>query len=82
MVSSLTRNTYGYLVSHHFVVSSGRVGGLLLGLLVLLLIEKEVLRAVVRSLPQNTRRVFDVVAIPLLLTFAIVVIERFRALGF
>lgn len=82
MVSSLTRNTQGFLASHAFVQTSGVAGGLILGLLVLLLVEKEVLRAVVRSLPPSTRRVFDVAAIPLLLTFAIVVIERFRALGF
>jgi hypothetical protein len=36
----------------------------------------------VRSLPLSTGRVFDVAAMPLLVTFAVVVIERFRALGF
>jgi hypothetical protein len=82
MVSSLTRDTYGFLASHHFVVTSGRIGGLMLALLLVLLVEKEVARAVVRSLPLSTGRVFDVAAMPLLVTFAVVVIERFRALGF
>lgn len=82
MVASLNKNTFGFLVSHQFVLTSGRIGGTILALLVLILVEKEVTRAVVRSLPVTTRRVFDVVAMPLLLTFAVVVIERFRALGF
>ncbi|HYR61837.1 MAG TPA: hypothetical protein VET24_04280 [Actinomycetota bacterium] len=82
MVSSLTRNTSSFLASHQFVMTSGTIGALILGVLILLLVEKEVMRAVVRSLPASTRRVFDVAAMPLLLTFAIVVIERFRALGF
>ncbi|MFN2591407.1 MAG: hypothetical protein ABR532_01035 [Candidatus Dormibacteria bacterium] len=82
MVSSLTRDTYSFLASHHFVVTSGRIGGLLLALLLVLLVEKEVTRAVVRSLPPKTGRVFDIAAMPLLLAFAVVVIERFRALGF
>jgi len=69
MVSSLTKDTYSFLASNHFVVTSGRIGGLILALLLLVLVEKEVTRAVVRSMP-------------LLLTFAVVVIERFRALGF
>jgi hypothetical protein len=82
MVSSLTKDTYSFLASHHFVVTSGRIGGLMLALLLVLLVEKEVARAVVRSLPLSTARVFDVAAMPLLVTFAVVVIERFRALGF
>jgi hypothetical protein len=82
MVSSLTKDTYSFLVSNHFVVTSGRIGGLILALLLLVLVEKEVTRAVVRSLPLSTGRVFDIAAMPLLLTFAVVVIERFRALGF
>jgi hypothetical protein len=82
MVSSFTRDTYSFLTSHHFVVTSGRVGSVILALLLLLLVEKEVTRAVLRSLPPRTGRAFDVVAIPLLLAFAVVVIERFRALGF
>ena len=82
MVSSFTNNTFIYLVTHHFVQTSGRIGALFLLVLVALLVEKEVLRAVVRSLPPSTRRVFDVAAMPLLLTFAVLVIERFRALGF
>jgi hypothetical protein len=82
MVSSLTKDTYGFLASHRFVVTSGWVGGLILAVLILLLVEKEVTRAVVRSLPPSTGRVFDVAAMPLLLTFAVVVVERFRALGF
>ena len=82
MVSSLNKNTFGFLVTHHFVVTSGRVGGLILALLVVVLVEKEVTRAVVRSLPLSTRRAFDVAAMPLLIAFAVIVIERFRALGF
>jgi hypothetical protein len=82
MVSSLTKDTYSFLASHPFVSTSGRMGGLILALLILLLVEKEVTRAVVRSLPASTGRVFGVAAMPLLLTFAVVVIERFRALGF
>jgi hypothetical protein len=82
MVSSVNKNTFGFLVSHQFVVTSGQIGGLILALLLLVLVEKEVTRAVVRSLPVSTRRVFDVIAMPLLITFAVVVVERFRALGF
>lgn len=82
MVSSLTGNTFTFLASRQFAVTSGGIGALLLIALVVLLVEKEVMRAVMRSLPAATRRVFDVAGTPLLLTFAIVVIERFRALGF
>ena len=82
MVSSFTKNTFTYLVTHRFAQTSGHIGALFLLVLVALLVEKEVLRAVVRSLPPGTRRVFDVAAMPLLLAFAVVVIERFRALGF
>ena len=82
MVSSFTKNTLNFLVAHRFATTSSWVGGLLLVVLMLALVEKEVMRAVVRSLPAASRRVFDVAAVPLLLAFAIVVIERFRALGF
>ena len=82
MDSSLTQNTFNYLARHAFAVTSGRIGLLIFILLVALLVEKEVMRAVVRSLPATPRRVFDVAAIPLLLSFAVVVFERFRVLGF
>jgi hypothetical protein len=82
MISSFSNSSFQYLASHRFALSSGILGGLLLGLLIVLLVEKEVLRAVVRSLPATTRRAFDMAALPLLLAFAIVVIERFRTLGF
>src|SRR5438105_4854752 len=78
MVSSLTRDTYSFLASHHFAVTSGRIGGLILALLLLLLVEKEVTRAVVRSLPPTTRRARDQRQ-PLLLALAVACLYRFLA---
>ena len=82
MVSSYTTSTFTYLVTHRFAQTSGHVGALFLLALVVLLAGKEVLAAAVPSLPASTKRIFDVAALPLLLAFAILVVERFRGLGF
>jgi hypothetical protein len=81
MTSSLTHNTAAFLGSHAFGQVSGWVTLIVLALLLVLLLEREVARAAVRTLPATTRRIFDVAAMPLLLTFAIVVIQRFLVLG-
>lgn len=81
MSSAFTRTTLSFLGSHAFVRSSGWVAVVVLALLIILLVEKEAVRAVVRSGPPSARRIFDVAALPLLLTLAIVVIQRFRVIG-
>jgi hypothetical protein len=81
MTSSLTHNTAAFLASHAYGQVSGWVTLIVLALLLVLLVEREVARAAVRTLPVPTRRIFDVAAMPLLLTFAIVVIQRFLVLG-
>lgn len=81
MTSSMTHSTVSFLVSHSFVQVSGWAALMVFTLLTVMLVEREVVRAVVRSLPVSTRRVFDVVALPLLVTFAVLVIERFRIIG-
>jgi hypothetical protein len=82
MVASFTKDSFNFLLGNTFVHTSGWIAGLILVLLCLTLVEKEVMRGVVRTLPVQSRRAFDVAIVPLLLAFAIVVIERFRALGF
>ncbi|HEU5004409.1 MAG TPA: hypothetical protein VFW71_16750 [Actinomycetota bacterium] len=81
MSSALTKTTLTFLGSHSFVRASGWVAVVVLTLLIILLVEKEAVRAVVRSGPPSARRIFDVAALPLLLTLAIVVIQRFRVIG-
>lgn len=81
MTSSLTKNTVNFLQFHAFASVSGWMAVIVMALVILLLVEREVVRAVIRSLPASTRRVFDVAALPILITFAIIVIERFRVLG-
>ena len=82
MVASFNKDSFTFLLRHSFTLTSGWITGLILVLLSLTLIEKEIMRGVVRTLPVQSRRAFDVAIVPLLLAFAIVVIERFRALGF
>ncbi|MGH2719454.1 MAG: hypothetical protein ACRDJU_12875 [Actinomycetota bacterium] len=81
MTSSLTKNTVNYIHAHAFASLSGWMTLIAMVLVIILLVEREVVRAVIRSLPASTRRVFDVAAIPVLVTFAIVVVERFRVIG-
>jgi hypothetical protein len=81
MTSSLTQTTLSFLSAHKFAAVSGWVSLIVIALLLVLLTEREVVRAVVRSLPASTRRVFDVAAIPLVVTFAVLAIERFRVIG-
>lgn len=81
MTSSLSTNTVSFLSSHAFAQVSGWIALIVIVLLVVFLAEREVVRAVVRSLPASTRRVFDVAAVPLVVSFAVIVIERFRVIG-
>lgn len=81
MTSSLTQNTVNFIRTHAFPSLSGWMTLIVMALVIILLVEREVVRAVIRSLPASTRRVFDVAAMPMLLTFAILVIERFRVIG-
>lgn len=81
MSAAFTKTTLSFLGAHAFARSSGWVAVMVLALLIILLVEKEAVRAVVRSGPPSARRIFDVAALPLLLSFAIVVIQRFRVIG-
>lgn len=81
MSSAFTKTTMSFLGSHSFTHISGWVAVVVLTLLIILLLEKEAVRAVVRSGPPSARRVFDVAALPLLVTLAVVVIQRFRVIG-
>ncbi|HWD09272.1 MAG TPA: hypothetical protein VHA57_09270 [Actinomycetota bacterium] len=81
MTSSLTGNTVNFIRTHAFASLSGWMTLIVVVLGIVLLVEREVVRAVIRSLPASTRRVFDVAAVPVVLTFAIIVIERFKVIG-
>ena len=80
MIALLGRMADGFLTSRDYGTLTGSLGAGLIALLIVLLISKEMVRAVGGPQISTSMRKFNVALIPLLSTFAIVAAARIHQL--
>ncbi|MGH2771537.1 MAG: hypothetical protein ACRDIU_00110 [Actinomycetota bacterium] len=80
MIALLGRIADGFLTSRDYGTLTGSLGAAMVALLIVLLISKEMVRAVGGPNLSTSMRRFNIAVIPLLSTFAIVVAARIHQL--